>query len=134
MIIFGWVVLGFVFVGEALTISAFADWGWHNGGDWKLLLAIALFLCWLLWRVWSHRRRQEQSLLGEIRALDREGRRRRFAEAVRTDHAYRLGELVLHSGDLLHQAAPGVALAPSDERFTLQGHALRRDGTWELYW
>tara|TARA_R110002020_G_scaffold112746_22_gene259408 strand:- start:5841 stop:8087 length:2247 start_codon:yes stop_codon:yes gene_type:complete len=31
-----------------------------------VLLAIALFLCWLLWRVWSHRRRQETSLLGEI--------------------------------------------------------------------
>ncbi|GGA84482.1 hypothetical protein GCM10011521_23600 [Arenimonas soli] len=31
-----------------------------------LLLAIALFLCWLLWRVRSHRRRQETSLLGEI--------------------------------------------------------------------
>ncbi|HET7689612.1 MAG TPA: DUF2568 domain-containing protein [Nocardioidaceae bacterium] len=42
MIIFGWVVLGLVFVGEALTISAFADWGWHNGGDWKLLLAVTL--------------------------------------------------------------------------------------------
>ncbi|HEY9142690.1 MAG TPA: EAL domain-containing protein [Arenimonas sp.] len=31
-----------------------------------VLLAIALFLCWLLWRVWSHRRHQETSLLGEI--------------------------------------------------------------------
>ena len=31
-----------------------------------VLLAIALFLCWLLWRVWSHRRRQETSLLAEI--------------------------------------------------------------------
>ncbi len=32
-----------------------------------VLLAIALFLSWLLWRVWSQRRRQEKSLLGEIR-------------------------------------------------------------------
>jgi len=31
-----------------------------------VLLAIALFLCWLLWRVWTHRRLQETSLLAEI--------------------------------------------------------------------
>ncbi|ODS63152.1 MAG: sensor protein [Arenimonas sp. SCN 70-307] len=31
-----------------------------------VLLAIALFLCWLLWRVWTHRRQQETSLLAEI--------------------------------------------------------------------
>lgn len=42
MIIFGWLVLGLVFLGEALTISSFADWGWHNGGDWKWLLAVGL--------------------------------------------------------------------------------------------
>ncbi|WP_176693151.1 putative bifunctional diguanylate cyclase/phosphodiesterase [Arenimonas terrae] len=40
------------------------------GASWLLqavLFGIALFLSWLLWRVWSHRRRQEKSLLGEIR-------------------------------------------------------------------
>ena len=40
------------------------------GAAWLLqavLFALALFLSWLLWRVWSHRRRQEKSLLGEIR-------------------------------------------------------------------
>ncbi len=40
------------------------------GADWLLqavLFALALFLSWLLWRVWSHRRRQEKTLLGEIR-------------------------------------------------------------------
>jgi hypothetical protein len=42
VIIFGWCVLGLVFLGEALTISAFADWGWHNGGDWRWLLAFGL--------------------------------------------------------------------------------------------
>jgi len=31
-----------------------------------VLLGVALFLSWLLWRVWRHRRRQETSLLGEI--------------------------------------------------------------------
>jgi diguanylate cyclase (GGDEF)-like protein/PAS domain S-box-containing protein len=40
------------------------------GASWLLqavLFALALFLSWLLWRVWSHRRSQEKSLLGEIR-------------------------------------------------------------------
>ncbi|KFN51347.1 putative bifunctional diguanylate cyclase/phosphodiesterase [Arenimonas composti] len=39
-------------------------------GGWitqAVLLAIALFLSWLLWRVWSHRRRQEKALTAEIR-------------------------------------------------------------------
>jgi hypothetical protein len=42
VIIFGWLVLGLVFLGEAMTISAFADWGWHNGDDWNWVLAIGL--------------------------------------------------------------------------------------------
>src|SRR5690606_20993077 len=39
-------------------------------GGWisqAVLLAIALFLSWLLSRVWNHRRRQEKSLMAEIR-------------------------------------------------------------------
>ena len=49
--------------------------------------------------------------------------------------AYREGEMVCHSGMLLHQIAPAEAdLQPDDMRVTLQGHALPgRDGYW-LYW
>ena len=32
-----------------------------------VLLSVAIFLGWLLWRVTSHRRKQERSLMGEIR-------------------------------------------------------------------
>lgn len=47
---------------------------------------------------------------------------------------YRVGELVIHSGRLVHQIAPGKDLQPDDERITLQGHALFSDGRWKLYW
>ncbi len=47
---------------------------------------------------------------------------------------YQLGYLYIHSGKILHQAAPGVNLQPGDQRITLQGHAFLRNDTWVLYW
>lgn len=49
--------------------------------------------------------------------------------------AYRKGELICHSGLLLHRIAPAQpGMHPDDVRLTLQAHALRgRDGYW-LYW
>jgi len=48
---------------------------------------------------------------------------------------YREGELVCHSGMVLHQIAPAAGPVRSDDmRVTLQGHALPgRDAYW-LYW
>ena len=46
---------------------------------------------------------------------------------------YRIGELIYFTEPLLHQIAPAVALQPGDQRMTLQGHGLRCDGTWILY-
>lgn len=48
--------------------------------------------------------------------------------------AYALGELVLHSGRIPHQAAPATRVQEGDERITLQGHAIACDGQWVLYW
>lgn len=56
-------VFGSPIAAAAPTVPS-PDWSWVLQG---LLLVIALFLSWLLWRVWSQRRRQEKSLLGEIR-------------------------------------------------------------------
>jgi hypothetical protein len=70
----------------------------------------------------------------EMAPLPREERRERFEASRSTYEPYRVGEMVVHSGHLLHQAAPGVHLVRDDERFTMQGHALHRDGVWELYW
>lgn len=47
---------------------------------------------------------------------------------------YQTGVLMLHSGHLLHQIAPIPEMQPGDRRITLQGHALRRGGVYQLYW
>ena len=48
---------------------------------------------------------------------------------------YRLGELVCHSGLLLHRLAPATGeLFPDDRRVTLQGHALPAGGRYRAYW
>jgi len=49
-------------------------------------------------------------------------------------HAYAIGQLVLHSGHQLHQAAPAIKIQPTDERITIQGHGLFSQGHWQIYW
>jgi hypothetical protein len=49
-------------------------------------------------------------------------------------HPYKLGRMVLHSGNIVHQIAPGKNLQAKDERITLQGHSLYCQGSWQLYW
>ena len=46
---------------------------------------------------------------------------------------YGLGELTMHSGLNFHQIAP-IVMSPGESRVTLQGHAVRCDGTWQVYW
>ncbi|MCH2171881.1 hypothetical protein MK489_13940 [Myxococcota bacterium] len=70
----------------------------------------------------------------EFREAGSEARKLLIRDSSKTLHVYRLGELVVHSGNQLHQVAPGVHLSPEDERFTLQGHGLYCDGAWRLYW
>lgn len=52
----------------------------------------------------------------------------------RTHYAYSTGGLVMHSGHFLHQIAPVETVREGDERITLQGHALRCGGRWQVYW
>lgn len=47
---------------------------------------------------------------------------------------YKTGRLVLHSGHVLHQIAPGREFDPRDERITLQGHGLQVGGRFLCYW
>lgn len=49
-------------------------------------------------------------------------------------HAYEQGHMALHSGHVLHQAAPGRDVQIEDERITLQGHGILAGGVWRLYW
>ncbi|EFC83442.1 hypothetical protein [Parafrankia sp. EUN1f] len=47
---------------------------------------------------------------------------------------YTAGELVIHSGHLLHQVAPSTSVSDGDERLTLQGHGIWHFDHWLLYW
>lgn len=49
-------------------------------------------------------------------------------------HEYSLGELLLHDGNQLHQIDARRLPVEGEARVTLQGHAVRLDGTWHLYW
>ncbi len=47
---------------------------------------------------------------------------------------YALGELALHDGLVLHAIGTADDPAPVGRRITLQGHGVRLDGTWSIYW
>jgi hypothetical protein len=49
-------------------------------------------------------------------------------------YPYQLGQMIVHSGLTVHQAAIGKDLRPGEDRITLQGHALFSQGRWQLYW
>ena len=42
--------------------------------------------------------------------------------------------MVLHDGVLLHAIGGSSAPAPIGQRITLQGHGVRRRGSWSIYW
>jgi hypothetical protein len=72
-----------------------------------------------------------------VRSLSRSEIARRFSPVPPRLRPYLPGGLVLHSGHTLHQIAPLPPPEPGeprDARITLQGHAVRSDGTWWLYW
>jgi hypothetical protein len=48
--------------------------------------------------------------------------------------AYKTGTMVTHSGHFLHKLSPIPDIQPTDERITLQGHAICCDGKWQIYW
>jgi len=49
-------------------------------------------------------------------------------------HPYTLGQMAVHSGELVHQAMLMQEVKPDDERITLQGHLALRQGAWQIYW
>lgn len=65
-----------------------------------------------------------------------DAQRRAHAAANRnaTYHPYTVGHLVAHSGHQLHQIATTRDLQRSDQRITMQAHALPVDGQWLIYW
>lgn len=62
--------------------------------------------------------------------------RTKYPWGYRDFHQYRVGELVVHGGILVHQIANNVMLLPGEARISLQGHGIydsKRD-MWMLYW
>ena len=46
---------------------------------------------------------------------------------------YTVGKLFYHTGHVLHQIIPGYKLQEGDRRITLQGHGIKCDGKWIIY-
>ena len=46
---------------------------------------------------------------------------------------YHEGSMIWFTGHVLHQIIPGYKLNPDDMRITLQGHGVKCDGTWRIY-
>jgi len=66
--------------------------------------------------------------------VDRETARKSFTPEHREYHAYAVGRLVLHAGDLVHQAVIQCDPQSTGRRMTLQGHAVDLGARWLLYW
>jgi hypothetical protein len=47
---------------------------------------------------------------------------------------YEIGRMVLHDGFLLHAIGAPAGSAPYGQRITLQGHGVRHEGQWTIYW
>ncbi|MCA1991844.1 MAG: hypothetical protein LDL41_07340 [Coleofasciculus sp. S288] len=70
----------------------------------------------------------------EVKGLDHSEIEQQAINKKRSFHPYQVGKLVLHSGLMVHQIAPGNNLQPDDVRITLQGHGLSCWRTWQLHW
>jgi hypothetical protein len=49
-------------------------------------------------------------------------------------YPYTIGRLFLHRGLVAHCITSPDPISHSDERITIQGHGVRSEGTWILYW
>jgi hypothetical protein len=69
-----------------------------------------------------------------VREDEIEAVKKSAAKVPRVFEPYRVGELVMHSGNLLHQIAPSREMEEDDRRITLQGHGIRAGKRLFLYW
>lgn len=47
---------------------------------------------------------------------------------------YTIGQMIMFDGFLLHAIDSPQVSAPQGQRITLQGHGIRNDGRWTIYW
>jgi len=48
--------------------------------------------------------------------------------------AYKVGEIVVHDGSIMHKIAPFKAFHEDDQRVTMQGHGVKIDDQYVLFW
>jgi len=48
--------------------------------------------------------------------------------------AYKVGGMVVHDGCMMHRIAPLKSYLDNDERITMQGHGVKIDGEYILFW
>ena len=70
----------------------------------------------------------------EIVGLSKPELKQIFKTRRKIYYPYEIGTLYLHSGHIIHQAAPGRDIQPEDDRITLQGHGIFSQGKWQIYW
>jgi hypothetical protein len=70
----------------------------------------------------------------ECRGLSAAQRKQLRYSHKKTFIPYKVGKMVCHSGYRMHQIADSANFAPGDERITLQGHGILRNGVWQIYW
>lgn len=69
----------------------------------------------------------------DARGLLPHGLRELFRRTPFTDETYSEGEVIVHDGNWFHQAR-GLPRRAGDYRVTLQGHGVRMDDGWHLFW
>jgi len=47
---------------------------------------------------------------------------------------HKVDQMLFHSGAFFHQISPFKEYVPNEWRITLQSHAIKLDGVWNLYW
>lgn len=113
------------------TAHLVVNWGTKEGIDFEhpisITLSIALPKSGAGLNYWDYG-------LEKTEGMSQKDMKEFLLSSERHYHAYREGTMVIHSGLRYHQMAPMKDLQSTDERITLQGHGVRCNGTWQLFW
>ena len=107
------------------------DWSGHSGIDFSnplsYTVAVRLPRSGAGLMTWSIEK-SEYDAMGAAAQASLDEERARYVP-------YREGEMIYHSGLMLHRIAPArPGMRPDDVRLTMQGHALRGRECYWLYW
>lgn len=69
----------------------------------------------------------------DIIRMEKSQAKESIKQARKWKENYQPGQLVCHPGHTLHRIAPWHS-TEQDQRITLQGHGIKLNGSWKLYW